>query len=276
MRVHLFHDSIDGTHCHFKLLYCIVLKYPVCRFAIIQHNGHAINDFIREHVDVFVDLENLDDVAAASVISSYQLHVLVDMNGHTSGRRRTGLLSLQPAPVIICALGYWGPCAAPWSPYIVVDPVSALVVPEASPTMPYLRKLVMPHHTLFMSRPPAEWLPRTVVVTPDKGWMDYVCIIFFSCVFLFWEGDGKSLVCVCLVSSSVFFLSLTKSFCSISEFLFPLNTHTHTHTYTHTHTHIHTQAPTSRRSSSWPGKSMRGTLGCCRPMNLCFATLGPQ
>ncbi len=144
----------------------------------------------------------MDDVAAASLIASYQLHVLIDMNGHTSVRRRTGLLSLQPAPVIICALGYWGPCAAPWSPYIVVDPISAPVVPEASATIPHLRKLVMPHHTLFMSRPPEEWLPRTVVVPTDKGstLCVSVCVSVSVCECV--------CVCVCVVFFAFFF-----SFC---------------------------------------------------------------
>jgi hypothetical protein len=117
-----------------------------------QSHRHLLNDVIRNHSDTYVDVSTLTPTAAAEVVAKFKLHVLIDMNGHV-GRLAGPIMSLQPAPVIICALGYWGPCAAPWSPYVLADATSASVAKSLGST---LTVLYMPHHVrrCFCSLPP--------------------------------------------------------------------------------------------------------------------------
>jgi hypothetical protein len=68
----------------------------------------------------FRRIGGVDDTAAARLIKSLGVSVIIDCNGHTRGHRHT-LLALRPARVCVTWLGFAGTTAAPYVDYVVVD-----------------------------------------------------------------------------------------------------------------------------------------------------------
>ncbi len=72
-------------------------------------------------VDVFVDIDALDDRAAAQRICDDGIDVLVDLTGYT-GSGRLGINALRPAPVIATWIGYIGTLGEPrLADYVIGD-----------------------------------------------------------------------------------------------------------------------------------------------------------
>ena len=156
-------------------------RVDVFVLATRRHDGHPIYEALRRAPDLtFRDVSGASDAAAAALIHGLDLHVLIDMNGHTVGKR-IGLLSLRPAPVIVCALGYWGPCTAPWAPFLVTDPISSGLASGEGSAPPLATALdqpddaarpviMLPHHVLFFPRPAATALPAAVRTASAGQW----------------------------------------------------------------------------------------------------------
>jgi predicted O-linked N-acetylglucosamine transferase (SPINDLY family) len=70
-------------------------------------NEDAMTTRFRGAMDAFVNLTELEDVAAARRIADDRLDVLVDLMAHSSFSR-PGILLYKPAPVIVTHLGYHG------------------------------------------------------------------------------------------------------------------------------------------------------------------------
>lgn len=86
---------------------------------------------VRRAVDDFVDIEALDDRAAARRIADDGIDVLVDLTGYT-GSGRLGINALRPAPVIVQWIGYIGTLGEPrLADYVIGDPVAT--PPEVEP-----------------------------------------------------------------------------------------------------------------------------------------------
>lgn len=83
---------------------------------------------IRESVEHWTSITELDDDAALARILEDGIDILVDVNGHTRSAR-TKLLARRPAPVIVNWLGYAGTMGSPYHHYIIADPV---IVPPGS------------------------------------------------------------------------------------------------------------------------------------------------
>jgi predicted O-linked N-acetylglucosamine transferase (SPINDLY family) len=81
---------------------------------------------IRAGVDSWVDINGLDDDAAAQRIAADGIDILIDLNGYTRDAR-TAVLARRPAPVIVNWYGFPGSMGTPYHHYIVGDPV---VIPE--------------------------------------------------------------------------------------------------------------------------------------------------
>ena len=86
----------------------------------IGRQGHIL----RAGCDATLALGRLDDAAAAQAIRDADIHVLVDLMGHTRANR-LGVLSRRPAPVQATWLGHPGTTGARFIDYIVLDPVLA-------------------------------------------------------------------------------------------------------------------------------------------------------
>ncbi len=67
-------------------------------------------------------LAGLNDQAAAAIIHDDQLHVLLDLSGHTGGNKLP-LFAWQPAPVQASWLGYWATTGIQAMDYVLVDPM---------------------------------------------------------------------------------------------------------------------------------------------------------
>ena len=79
---------------------------------------------IVEDADRFVDIAGLDDDAAARLIRSDGVDILVDLKGHTHNHR-LGISARRPAPVQVSYLGFPGSTGADFFDYILLDPVVA-------------------------------------------------------------------------------------------------------------------------------------------------------
>ncbi len=76
---------------------------------------------IRAAVEHWVDINGLDDDAAARRMAEDGIDILVDVNGYTRDAR-TAVVARRPAPVIVNWLGYPGTMGSPYHHYIVADP----------------------------------------------------------------------------------------------------------------------------------------------------------
>lgn len=83
---------------------------------------------IRDSVEHWYDLHGLNDEAAAALVQSCGIDILVDVNGNTRDSR-THMLARRPAPLIVNWLGYPGTMGSPYHHYIIADPV---IIPPGS------------------------------------------------------------------------------------------------------------------------------------------------
>ncbi|HXP96686.1 MAG TPA: O-linked N-acetylglucosamine transferase, partial [Telmatospirillum sp.] len=70
--------------------------------------------------DRWVDINGMDDEAAARQIQADGIDILVDLNGNTKGSR-TKICAMRPAPIIVNWLGFPGTMATPYHHYIIAD-----------------------------------------------------------------------------------------------------------------------------------------------------------
>jgi predicted O-linked N-acetylglucosamine transferase (SPINDLY family) len=71
-------------------------------------------------VEHWVDITQMDDLAAAQRIAADNIDILVDVNGYTRDAR-TKVLTYRPAPVIVNWLGFPGSMGSPYHHYIIAD-----------------------------------------------------------------------------------------------------------------------------------------------------------
>jgi predicted O-linked N-acetylglucosamine transferase (SPINDLY family) len=75
---------------------------------------------IRQAVDHWTDLNDLDDPQAARRIAADEIDILVDLNGYTKDAR-TRVFALRPAPVNVNWFGFPGSMGSPYHHYIIAD-----------------------------------------------------------------------------------------------------------------------------------------------------------
>jgi predicted O-linked N-acetylglucosamine transferase (SPINDLY family) len=76
-------------------------------------------------VDRFIDIRNMNDSTAATMISDLEIDIAVDLKGFTRGER-AGILAYRPAPIQVNYLGYPGTMGADFIDYIIAD---SIVIP---------------------------------------------------------------------------------------------------------------------------------------------------
>lgn len=97
------------------------------------------------------DISGLDDEAAAALIARDQLDVLVDLSGHTSGRRLP-VLGRRPAPAQACFIGYPSTTGFAAVDYLIADDILA----PASMAPLYAERLARLPDSFLCFRPPAD------------------------------------------------------------------------------------------------------------------------
>ncbi len=117
----------------------------------------------------FVDIRNLDHLAAAQRIRDDRIDILVDLKGYTR-LARTEILALGPAPIQVNWLGYPGTMAVDFMDYLIVDPT---VVPpqEASAYQEALAYLPHAYAPVDRKRAIAPVPSRAQAGLPELGFV---------------------------------------------------------------------------------------------------------
>jgi len=99
-------------------------EFEVIGYSAGPNDGSEIRSRLAASFDRFVDISELSDRAAAQLIHTDEIDILVDLTGLTR-YTRTGVLAYRPAPIQVNYLGYPGTTGAKFIDYIVVDPFVA-------------------------------------------------------------------------------------------------------------------------------------------------------
>lgn len=93
-------------------------------FELYIYSANELQDGITERVKALVDrfivIDKLEDIQAAELIANDKVDILFDLSGFTKGAR-LGIFKLQPAPVQITHIGYFGTLAMPEIDFLISD-----------------------------------------------------------------------------------------------------------------------------------------------------------
>lgn len=125
-----------------RLINGMLRHHDRTRFEVFLYDSgwddkSAMRREVESHVDHVHDVAKLSDDAAAQLIRSHGIDVLVELNGPTRANRM-GILARRPAPVQIDYLGWPGSVGGRVVDYVVGDPVT---VPEGAQVL-YPEKVV--------------------------------------------------------------------------------------------------------------------------------------
>lgn len=105
-------------------------KVEVYGFDWSREDGSPLRARVLAGFDHHVRIHTLTDEAAAQLIRSHEIDILVDLHGLTLGAR-PNILSYRPAPVQATWLGLPGTTAHPQIDYVIADPF--VLPPELEP-----------------------------------------------------------------------------------------------------------------------------------------------
>ena len=88
------------------------------------HSGGELRRAIADACGAFYDVTTLSDAEAARVVDEQQLHLLINMVGHTAGARHV-VTQWRPAPVQAMHYGYAATTALPAIGYMQLDRIAA-------------------------------------------------------------------------------------------------------------------------------------------------------
>jgi len=97
-------------------------RFEVSAIAFGPDDGSAMRQRLVKAFDRFEDVRGLGDLEIAQRITSQQIDIAVDLNGHTH-EARPGIFSHRPAPVQVNYLVYPGTTGAAYMDYVLADRV---------------------------------------------------------------------------------------------------------------------------------------------------------
>jgi predicted O-linked N-acetylglucosamine transferase (SPINDLY family) len=115
--------------------------FEVYGFCWSPEDGSAIRERVRQGMDHFFSIHQLGDEAAARLIRSHEIDILVDLQGQTSGAR-ANILGYRPAPIQITYLGLPATTALPSIDYVIAD---EFLIPACEAQFYTEEPLYMPH-----------------------------------------------------------------------------------------------------------------------------------
>jgi predicted O-linked N-acetylglucosamine transferase (SPINDLY family) len=95
-------------------------RFKVLGYSYGPNDGSAIRHRLERAFDEFVDVNAASFQDTARRIQSDKVDILVDLTGYT-GKARSQILALRPAPIQVNYLGYPGTMAASCMDYIMID-----------------------------------------------------------------------------------------------------------------------------------------------------------
>lgn len=132
-------------------------------------DGSAVRREVLSLAEAAYSVSQLSDQAAADLMRSHKLDVLVDLNGPTKGQR-LGILAQRPAPVLVHYLGWPGSLGGRIVDYVVGD---AYVVPPAQDRLlpePMIRLGSTYWVSDYDTQPPQKALTRAEAGLPQGDW----------------------------------------------------------------------------------------------------------
>ena len=125
---------------------------------------------IKRHVLAWEPLAGMDDEAAARLIHSHGVQVLLDLSGHTAGNRLP-VFSWRPAPVQATWLGYFATTGLSEIDYFISDPN---VSPPGAPTS-FLEKPCLLPELYYCFTPPAATEETSALPARSNGFLTFGC-----------------------------------------------------------------------------------------------------
>lgn len=165
-RIRLGYLSSDfwSGHATMRLLQCVLEAHDKSRFDVTLFcytpEHHAASDAHRSTWGDIVTLYGKSDAEAADIIRRHDIHVLVDLKGHTGGSR-SNILNQMVAPVQVAWLGFPGSAVHVDCDYIIGD---RIVLP-ASARQNYHEKFCL----LPESYQPNDPVHRALPDATDRG-----------------------------------------------------------------------------------------------------------
>ena len=95
-------------------------QFEVYGFCWSPEDGSAMRARVKSAMDQFFTIGNLSDEAAAQLIRSHEIDILIDLQGQTAGARAS-MLGYRPAPVQITYLGLPATTGLPSIDYVIAD-----------------------------------------------------------------------------------------------------------------------------------------------------------
>lgn len=101
-------------------------QFEVYAYCWSPEDGSAMRQRVISAMDHFIRIDKLSDEAAAQLIRSHEIDILVDLQGQTSGAR-ANMLAYRPAPIQVTYLGLPASTGLPSIDYVIAD---RFLIPE--------------------------------------------------------------------------------------------------------------------------------------------------
>ncbi|WP_394788907.1 tetratricopeptide repeat protein [Rhodoferax sp.] len=115
-------------------------QFEVYGFCWSPEDGSAMRQRVIAAMDHFFRIDKMSDEAAAQLMRSHEIDILVDLQGQTSGAR-ANMLAYHPAPIQITYLGLPATTGLPSIDYVIAD---RFLIPEDTAPFYWEKPLYMP------------------------------------------------------------------------------------------------------------------------------------
>jgi predicted O-linked N-acetylglucosamine transferase (SPINDLY family) len=105
-------------------------QFEVWAYSTGAEDRSALRERVRDGVDAFIDIRELDHRAAAERIAKDRVDILIELTLHTTGARLE-IAALRPAPIQMGWLGFPGSSGADYFDYLLTDKI--VTPPDQAP-----------------------------------------------------------------------------------------------------------------------------------------------
>lgn len=146
-------------------------NHPVELFAYsCNHHQDDLTQKIKPYFKAWHDITSLSDSNSAKLILSDQIHILIDLSGHTANNRLS-LFAFKPAPIQISWLGYFASTGMDFIDYFIADKTS--VTPETENY--FCEKIAYLPDTRLCFTPPAFNLEISALPAINNTYITFGC-----------------------------------------------------------------------------------------------------
>ena len=151
----------------------LLASHDISRFDIFCYHSHTKEDAVTQRLKSYNNhwhnIAEIDDDAAAELIRSDGINILVELAGHTAWNRLP-LLNLRPAPIQVSWLGYPHSTGMLSVDYRITD---SMADPLGISDQLYTEKLVRLPRTFICYRPPDGFEPFRTLPYQRNGYITF-------------------------------------------------------------------------------------------------------